>query len=219
MTLAAGFFIETLTRDPAYYVSVLATIVFSVTLHELGHAFAAIRQGDDTPRLLGHVTLDPLVHMGPQSLFMAALLGIAWGATPVNPARFRSRRGETLVAFAGPAVNLVLALIALTALALVVRAAGMDAPHIAATQRNNLHLFLLVFGVTNLLLFLFNLLPIPPLDGGAILADLVPGFRALTRRPEAQPWFMAAALLALLVLRIDVLAAELAGRYLRLWLP
>ncbi len=218
VTPLGALFIELLTKDPAWYVSVLATVVLSVTLHELGHAYAALRQGDETPRLLGRLTLDPLVHMGPQSLFMAAFLGIAWGVTPVNPSRFRGRHGESLVAFAGPAVNLVLALIGLTALALVLRAAGPAGLRVALGDRNNLHLFLLVFGITNLLLFLFNMLPIPPLDGSTIAADFLPGYRRLAGLPEAQPWFMAAAIAALLLLPLSDWAGELAARYVALWM-
>lgn len=220
MTLA--FFIEWLGKDPAYYVSVLATIVLSVTLHELGHGFAALRQGDETPRLLGRMTLDPLVQMGPQSLMMAALLGIAWGVMPVNPSRFKSRRGESIVAFAGPAVNLVLGLIGLTALALVLRSqlqGAQDDPGLLLGEgRSNLVLFLTVFGSINMLLFVFNLLPIPPLDGATVLADFVPGFRRLRSLPEAQPWFLGMLLVAFLVLPVHEWAMALSSAYLRLWL-
>ena len=65
-------------------------VIFSITLHELGHGWAAIRQGDETPRETGHMTWNPLVHMGPWSLAMFALIGIAWGLsrpTPVAIAR------------------------------------------------------------------------------------------------------------------------------------
>ena len=72
-------------------------VIFSITLHELGHGWAAIRQGDDTPRRFGRMTLNPLVHMGVPSLVMFALIGIAWGAMPVEPSRFRwGRRGRVL---------------------------------------------------------------------------------------------------------------------------
>ena len=77
-------------------------VIFSITLHELGHGWAAIRQGDDTPRRFGRMTLNPLVHMGVPSLVMFALIGIAWGAMPVEPSRFRwGRRGRVLVSAAG----------------------------------------------------------------------------------------------------------------------
>ncbi len=83
-------------------------VVASIVLHELGHGWMALRCGDDTPRALGHMTLNPLVHMGGFSLIAFALIGIAWGAMPVNPHAFRGRYDDAKVAFAGPAVNVLL---------------------------------------------------------------------------------------------------------------
>ena len=177
-----NLFIARAVDEPVFFFSVVATVIVSVTLHELGHAYAAIAQGDETPRLLGHLTLDPLKHMGTTSLIFLALVGIAWGQTPVNPSRFRSRHGDALVAVAGPAVNLVLALIALVALGLWMRAAPQASGAVAA----NVRLFLLVFGTWNLVLCLFNLLPIPPLDGSSVVASFVPTFRRLTTDPDNQ---------------------------------
>jgi Zn-dependent protease len=207
-------FIERLSTDPVSYVCWLTAIVVSVTLHELGHVFAALRQGDDTPRLLGRVTLDPLVHMGWASLIMAALVGIAWGVTPVNPNAFRSRFGNAIVAFGGPLVNLLLALISFTALALLKRHGGPD-----VAEGNNLWFFLRLLGILNVLLFVFNMLPIPPLDGATILGNFWPGFDRLRYLPEAQPWFFSAVLAAaiLLVPRLVQLGGDLATRYVALW--
>ena len=70
-------------------------VILSITLHELAHGWAALRQGDTTPRDTGHMTWDPLVHMGGMSLIMFALIGIAWGVMPTDPSRYRSgRRGR-----------------------------------------------------------------------------------------------------------------------------
>ena len=213
-----NLFIQNLTEDPVYYFSVLFTVVLSITLHELGHVWAALRQGDETPRLLGHVTWDPLVHMGPTSLFLAAFVGIAWGLTPVQPANFRSRRGEAIVAAAGPAVNLVLGLLGLTLLALWTRESGLEpADLLRGEGRNNLALFLLVFGATNLMLFLLNLLPLPPLDGATVVGDFAPGFRRMRHQPELQPWFLVALIAALMLLPIHRIALQISAFYLRLW--
>lgn len=211
----AFLLIDLLRTDPARYVAIVSTLVLSITLHELGHAYAAVRQGDDTPRLLGRLTLDPLVQMGPQSLLMAALVGMAWGVTPVNPANFRSRYGDALVALAGPLVNLSLAVISLTLLALLLRGqGGLD----ALEHGNNLLMFLSVFGALNMLLCLFNLLPIPPLDGATVVSDFVPGFRRLRALPEAQPWFFGALIVAVVVLPVHEVAFDIAVAYVRLWL-
>ncbi len=73
-------------------------MIISVTLHELAHGFAALSQGDDTPRQTGHMTLNPIVHMGWESIIFLAIGGISWGQMPVNPRKFRSAKwGNILV--------------------------------------------------------------------------------------------------------------------------
>jgi len=174
-------FIQLLTEKPVYYVSWVFTVVVSIVLHELGHGVAALRQGDETPRLTGHMTFDPLVHMGPLSLGLLFVVGIAWGMMPVDPTRFRSRHGDAIVSFAGPLVNLLLALLGLTALGLWLRAGG---PAVEGSAAQNFQTFLWVFGVANLVLFLLNLIPVPPLDGSRVLASFSRPFRDLTSNPN-----------------------------------
>lgn len=94
-------------------------VIFSITLHELGHGVAAIRVGDDTPIRLNRMTMNPLVHMGPTSLIVFAVIGIAWGAMPVNPHRFRGKHADALVAAAGPAVNVGLFAICIVAFSVI----------------------------------------------------------------------------------------------------
>jgi Zn-dependent protease len=210
-------FINHLTTDPAFYVVVLFTIVCSVTLHELGHVFAALQQGDDTPRLLGRVTLDPLVHMGATSLILAALAGIAFGATPVNPSRFKSRHGDAWVSFAGPLVNLLLAATALTSLGLVLRASGQAVAPSVVEGRNNLHMFLFVFGQWNIVLAMFNLIPFPPLDGASVVGSYVPAYRRFANLPEAQPWGFALVLIVAIVIPIFDWGGAAAVAFVRLF--
>ena len=121
------------------FLSVVLTVVISIVLHELAHGWAALWQGDDTPRTSGHMTPDPLVHMGGMSLVALVLVGIAWGMMPVNPNHFRSRYGDALVAAAGPAMNMALALVSLTGLAMWLKAAGAAAQ---GTAMGNLQFFL-----------------------------------------------------------------------------
>jgi len=143
-------------------------VLFSISLHELAHGWAALWQGDQTPRELGHMTWNPWVHMGPWSLGMFALIGIAWGLMPVQPARFRwGRRGWVLVAAAGPAMNVLLALIALSLLAVLLRFGSIEGEF---GQR--LVMFLYTGGWLNIILAGLNLLPVPPLDGSRILSGL-----------------------------------------------
>lgn len=147
-------------------------VIFSITLHELAHGWAAIWQGDDTPRRLGHMTSNPMVHMGPMSLLTFALVGFAWGLMPTDPSRYRwKRRGRIVVAGAGPAMNIALALAALLGAALWAR----YGPH-SQPLRENVWTFLLTGGSLNIFLAIFNLLPIPPLDGASILMGLSFGF-------------------------------------------
>jgi len=185
---------ELMDGDYVYYLSVVTTVVISIVLHELGHGVAAIWQGDDTPRVTGHMTLDPMVHMGGMSLVLLFVIGIAFGQMPVNPSRFRGRFGRALVAAAGPAVNVVLALLGLTALALWLRATDtplvFESFHGLRETLNNGQFFLFIFGYINIVLFLLNLIPIPPLDGSTVLADLSPGYARFARNPANQGVFM-----------------------------
>ncbi|MEZ6037145.1 MAG: site-2 protease family protein [Planctomycetota bacterium] len=168
-------FIEYLAKDPHFYVYVVVTMVFSIVLHELAHGWAALWQGDRTPQRTGHMTVDPRVHMGTTSLLMVLLLGIGFGAMPVDPTRFRGKHGDLLVSLAGPLMNLLLAFVALTGLGAWMLLADDTVP--ASVERGNLQMFLFVFGFANLALAVFNLVPIPPLDGSTVLAGLSKGYR------------------------------------------
>jgi Zn-dependent protease len=162
-------------------VSWIFWVIFSICLHELGHGWAALRQGDDTPRRLGHMTLNPLVHMGWPSLLVFALCGIAWGLMPVDPNRFRNRRwGRLIVAAAGPAVNLV---IAIACGAILVGWLRFASPGMGGYREVTVFLF---SGCSlNLMLLGLNLLPIPPLDGSRILASLSYRIGRLYAHPNA----------------------------------
>ena len=169
--------------DRFYFFAVVLVVIVSIVLHELAHGFAALRLGDRTPVLQNRMTGNPLVHMGPFSLLALALAGIAWGQMPIDPTRLRGKHGEAFVAAAGPAMNLLIALVSLTALAVLLRlwtfpdftavaALRGDSTYtdLSALQQNALRL-LAIAGLYNLLLMFFNLLPFPPLDGSHILAD------------------------------------------------
>lgn len=161
-------------------------VIFSITMHELAHGWAAIWQGDDTPRRLGRMTPNPLVHMGPYSLIMFAIIGIAWGVMPVDPSRFRwKRRGRIVVSGAGPAMNIALAFIALTLAAVWARYGPPE-----GNLSENLFTFLMAGGWLNLALAAFNLLPLPPLDGADVLSGLSFKFYQLMHNPQAQVFGM-----------------------------
>lgn len=169
----AGLYIE--------LVSWIFWVLLSITLHELAHGWTALWQGDDTPVRLGRMTANPVAHMGVNSLIVFALCGIAWGQMPVNPHRFRDgRRGDVYVSAAGPAMNLLIALVCLVCLALWLRVG----PGGAGLYRN-VEVFLYTGLGLNLFLAPFNLLPIPPLDGAHVLAGFSPKARELFSHPQA----------------------------------
>jgi Zn-dependent protease len=146
-------------------------VIFSIVLHELSHGWAAIANGDNTPRELGHMTMNPVVHMGWMSLVFFAIAGFAWGQMPTMPQRYRhERRGRVLVALAGPAMNVLLALISLTAAGAWVAAVRTGKISPADHTAANVTEFLFIGGFINLVLGAFNMLPVPPLDGSEVLA-------------------------------------------------
>ena len=156
-----------------------AALIVAVILHEISHGVVALWFGDDTARRAGRLTLNPIPHIDPFGSVvlpaMGALAGVpvlAWAKpVPVNPSRLRNpRRDMVVVALAGPATNLTLMVAsALVARTLIAResAPTVDALSLAAQVA-------LVFAVVNLFLGLFNLLPIPPLDGSALLERALP---------------------------------------------
>jgi Zn-dependent protease len=155
-------------------------LLFSLTVHESAHAWTADRLGDPTARMLGRVSLNPLVHADPIGTVLFPLLAFVTGApligwakpVPVNVRRLRhQQRDYMLVAAAGPASNLVLAFVAALLLSkLPVSPVILGESNVSAPLAS-----LLSFGVRlNLLLAVFNMLPIPPLDGGNVLSGLLP---------------------------------------------
>lgn len=174
-TLWRTMFIDNLLRDPAYYFTVVSCVTVSIVLHELGHGFAAVQQGDDTPILTGHLTWNPMVHMGAMGLGLLCFVGIAFGVTPVNPMKFRHRHGDAFVAAAGPLVNVFLAILSLTLLATCSKL-GID-PVISGVNP------LWIMGLLNVVLAIFNLIPASPLDGAAVVASFVPAYASFVRNP------------------------------------
>ncbi len=143
----------------------IPAVLCALALHEAAHAYAADYLGDPTPRRLGRVTLNPLAHLDVIGTLLLVLVHFGWGKpVPVDPRNFnRPRRDMVLVALAGPLANIVTAVI----LAFVLRTGGFAAMPAASIAINALV-------IVSLLLALFNLLPIPPLDGSKILYGLLP---------------------------------------------
>jgi Zn-dependent protease len=154
---------------------IIVIVIASVTLHELAHGLAALSQGDDTPKRSGHMTLNPVIHMGWESIIFLCLAGIAWGHMPVNPSRFRHpRMGNILVSVAGPLLNLALGILFIVLL-------RFDLSHSSVRILSPEFLYLAAY--INLSLFLFNMLPIPPLDGFYVYSEFFPALKPLNNSP------------------------------------
>ena len=165
-------------------IAVMLLVAFPI--HEFSHALAAFRLGDDTARLMGRLTLDPRAHLDPAGamLMIVSILigfGIGWAKpTPYNPMNLRGGRwGEAIISAAGPFSNLVLAIAAAIPLRYIY-ATGMDA--------GPLSVLLFFFIEINLALMIFNLLPIPPLDGSKVLFAFLDPRTAYQVRPVLEQY-------------------------------
>ena len=182
---------------------VIVVVVVSASLHEFGHAYAAWRCGDPTAAEQGRLTINPAAHVDPfGSVLLPLILSLAGGVTlayakpvPYDPRRLRDRRrDEVIVAVAGPAMNLIQAIVGAVAFRIA-------APHLvplgnAGTWAARL---LLMYVSVNVSLMLFNLIPLPPLDGSKILMPLFKG-EALRRYYQVQRYAMPIMLVLLFVL-------------------
>ena len=150
------------------YLYRIPALLLALTFHELAHGWIAYRLGDDTAKSHGRLTLNPLAHIDPIGLLALFLVGFGWAKpVPVNPLYFKGdrQRGMLLVGLAGPVTNFILAFITLFIIGALPTAIGA-VPHIQG--------ILVTTFRYNVLLGVFNLLPIPPLDGSKVLAYFLP---------------------------------------------
>ena len=155
----------------------LAALVLSLTCHEFGHAWMAMRFGDDTAKRAGRLTLNPLPHLDVLGLLMVVLVGIGYAKpVPTDPRNFRSPRADLWVAAAGPAMNLLLAVVVWNGFGVL---AAADA---GFTTDAGIQQLVGLLVMINLLLAVFNLVPIGPLDGHYILPHFLPRRLATTYR-------------------------------------
>lgn len=161
---------------PATLIARLIVLVVSFTIHEFSHAWSATQLGDETPRQYGRLTLNPLAHLDPMGSLLLLLVGFGWAKpVPINPYALlrRTPAGVMWVSLAGPFSNLLMAILAAVPfrMGLVSVAAGMTNTRAILP---NPSLILVQFITINLLLCLFNLIPLAPLDGEKILDYFLP---------------------------------------------
>ncbi len=195
-----------------------AIILFTCfPIHEFAHAFTADRFGDNTPRANGRLTLNPLAHLDPIGSLLMIVVGFGWAKpVPINPyiLNRRSPAATMLVSLAGPASNLLLALLAAVPFRL-----GLVSTHniyqSAHSALPNFTWFLYVFIFTNLWLMLFNLIPIAPLDGEKVLDYFLPPSmaRAMESIRPYGPMILMVVLFVLPLVGINIIGAIIAPAF------
>lgn len=154
----------------------LPAVIIAITFHEFAHAFAADKLGDTTPRNQGRLTLNPLSHLDPFGFILLMFAHIGWGKpVQINPSNFNSNKSlsfcESMVALAGPLMNFFIAIVCTIAYVLIYNFGG------TFYLTNMGGIIILLLGITisvNIGLGVFNLVPLPPLDGEKIFRNLLP---------------------------------------------
>ncbi len=176
LILAATSFRQGAATDPAGWIMdkvlIVPGIIIGLTFHEFAHAWVAHKAGDQTPMLQGRVTLNPLAHIDWMGLAALFFVGFGWGQpVQIDPYQFKHRRrDELLVAVAGVAMNLLLAIVFSFVAKAVLALAGWT--WLSAGFGNGIWMMILYIVQINLVLMIFNLIPVPPLDGFNIIAQI-----------------------------------------------
>lgn len=179
IAIIAGLTLISYIQNPSELLALLLTlpgVIIAITFHEFAHAFAADKLGDDTPRNQGRLTLNPLAHIDPFGFLMLIFVHFGWGKpVEINPRNFKRNRSmsaqEAIVALAGPLMNLILAIV----LTIILFAIVTFAPGFVLTTVGYLILIALRMAISvNIGLGVFNLVPLPPLDGSKILMHFLP---------------------------------------------
>jgi len=156
-----------LFSEPLFFIVWVLAILVTLTVHEFFHAASALAFGDTTAKDAGRLNLNPMVHIDLLGFVMLLFVGFGWAKpVPINPYNFKNRRlGTAVVALAGPLSNLLSVIIFGLIFKFLSPALGPD---------NLLANFLLLLTLVNMSLFIFNLIPIPPLDGSQVLFAILP---------------------------------------------
>ena len=169
-----GFSLE----DLLSFLIMIPLLMFSLSIHEYAHAFAAHKQGDDYARMMGRMTINPLKHLDPWGFLMLLLLGFGWAKpVPIVPANFKNgRRSMIIVSIAGVLANIILAFIVVNLWCFLNYKCGLYIfadPAIWAQVLTEIFSYLIIVNIT---LCVFNIIPLPPLDGYKVVREFFYSF-------------------------------------------
>lgn len=168
---------------PENLIFLLPSLLLAITVHELAHAWVSHRLGDPTPRYNERITLNPLAHVDPLGMITLLLFGFGWGkAVEIDPSYYRNQRqGVLLVSVAGPVSNIAMAFVLMLGfVVLLTLNPVLEGSFVMQLLQTAFSL--------NIVLAVFNMLPVPPLDGSKVLASLLPRKYAYRFQSIAQQW-------------------------------
>jgi len=191
--------IQILFENPVLFFIIAIAIIFALAIHEFFHAWMAYYLGDSTAKDQGRLTINPLVHLDPFGTLLLFIVGIGWGKpVPFNPYNLRNQKwGPALVALAGPASNFGMAVI----FGLILRFVEISNPYSA--------FFLSFFVWINLILGVFNLMPVPPLDGSHIFFTLFPSLENIKASIQGSFLFLIAVIFFMIYIGIPLIIRPL----------
>lgn len=159
--------------NSTYWITMLLSlpgILLAITFHEMAHGYAADAMGDPTPKLSGRLSPNPLRHLDPIGFICMLIFHFGWAKpVPVNPNFFKNRRkGIILVSLSGCLTNLLLAFVTILVIDLLI--------HFAPAFISNMYLEIILYNIVwyNIIFAVFNIIPVPPLDGSQVLAEFLP---------------------------------------------
>ena len=197
--------LDLLFQNPIIFVLVAGALIVSISIHEFSHAFTAYKLGDSTPKKLGRVTLNPKAHLDPLGIIFLMFTGFGWGRpVPFNPFNLKNiKRDSAIISFAGPLSNFLLAIV----LSFVIKLTGGVYTLLGG--------FLYLTVLYNLMLGLFNLIPVHPLDGFKVVHGLLPNNLAIQWQ-QMQPFGVYILLFLIVTGFIGNFIAPLVGRTMNL---
>jgi len=175
--------LNVLSLLPENLIFLLPSLLLAITVHELAHAWVSHRLGDPTPRYNERITLNPLAHVDPLGMITLLLFGFGWGkAVEIDPSYYRNQRqGVLLVSVAGPVSNIAMAFVLMLGfVVLLTLNPVLEGSFVMQLLQTAFSL--------NIVLAVFNMLPVPPLDGSKVLASLLPRKYAYRFQSIAQQW-------------------------------